>query len=666
MFLKKLSTVPAFALAFAAFSATPARAADDQEEERYDRARVSALAGDLFVKGPFDEEEQAVTLNYILREGDQLRTGADTFVELELPHSTFVRLAPQTAARLETIEDQVELHLVRGSTYLSQGPDAPDAAMISELGGVGTFSRTVVRFEVETGSDGYAIARVAEGSAEASCNGKFDTLTVRQSSTCNASGVRRGEWSPEKGDAFDRWSQEREKKVRTYQAPPAAVAGDYEGMQDLDGEGEWIVVEQKHYWRPYVEVSWRPYNDGYWAWRDWLGGWTWISYRPWGHVTHHYGRWIYVGRHGWVWSPAAHFGPAWVVWANFDGYLGWAPCDFWGRPVVVVSTHTYYDHYAWTFSRPHYFSHGGGNYRRVVREPRDRPFYTFAPDEIRNMRPRPLKDPRVLRPENAVVRPNDHPSRVARADGRPRVDRKVRPDRAWPTQSELPRIMEDDARRTRQIHENARVREPMAVPRRDLASRFDDNNGIPVKTRPAARIDRDDERTLDRTIEREDRIDRDGEARGAFTRDQNEHTTIDRSPNNAITRDHESTRDNAITRDQDRPAVTRDNDRRPVTRDNDRGTFTPRTNERPSQPAQAQQPRTQTPAQRPAVQPAQRPSSVQTPSRPRMTSPATQAKPQAQPQPQVKPQSKPTFTPAKPAVKPSSAPAVRRDGKKGK
>jgi hypothetical protein len=89
--------------------------------------------------------------------------------------------------------------------------------------------------------------------------------------------------------------------------------------------GEWLELDAGFYaWRPtHVQVGWRPYLFGRWAWTDY--GWYWMSNEPFGWATYHYGRWYSDENYGWVWVPDRTWGPAWVEWRNNDDYLGWAP-----------------------------------------------------------------------------------------------------------------------------------------------------------------------------------------------------------------------------------------------------------------------------------------------------------------------------------------------------
>jgi Family of unknown function (DUF6600) len=107
------------------------------------------------------------------------------------------------------------------------------------------------------------------------------------------------------------------------------------GFKMLNQHGEWIQNERfGRVWRPHVVSSWRPYVYGEWISTD--DGWFWDSYEPFGWVTYHYGRWWFTADTGWFWIPGDVWGPAWVSWANYDDYVGWAPLPpdgfYWSDP----------------------------------------------------------------------------------------------------------------------------------------------------------------------------------------------------------------------------------------------------------------------------------------------------------------------------------------------
>lgn len=103
----------------------------------------------------------------------------------------------------------------------------------------------------------------------------------------------------------------------SYEAAP----DDFEAA--LEPHGGWYdVPSYGRVWRPTVVDGWVPYTDGRWVWSSY--GWTWLSLEPWA-WTFHYGRWALAPSHGWVWVPGTVWGPAWVDWVYYDGYVGWAP-----------------------------------------------------------------------------------------------------------------------------------------------------------------------------------------------------------------------------------------------------------------------------------------------------------------------------------------------------
>ena len=62
--------------------------------------------------------------------------------------------------------------------------------------------------------------------------------------------------------------------------------------------GEWLWEEPYGWvWTPSgVDLGWRPYTDGSWAYTD--CGWTWVSDAPWGWAPYHYGRWFFHEHRG--------------------------------------------------------------------------------------------------------------------------------------------------------------------------------------------------------------------------------------------------------------------------------------------------------------------------------------------------------------------------------
>lgn len=94
--------------------------------------------------------------------------------------------------------------------------------------------------------------------------------------------------------------------------------------QELDPYGDWVQVSHGWGWVPRdVPPGWRPYTTGHWVYTE--EGPLWAADEAWGAIPFHYGRWFFDSRYGWAWIPGGEWAPAWVVWRNGGGYLGWAP-----------------------------------------------------------------------------------------------------------------------------------------------------------------------------------------------------------------------------------------------------------------------------------------------------------------------------------------------------
>jgi hypothetical protein len=103
------------------------------------------------------------------------------------------------------------------------------------------------------------------------------------------------------------------------------------GINDLDYYGDWQNVDgYGNAWRPRVDESWVPYQQGQWT-NDYPYGPTWVSSEPWGYAPYHYGRWANVGNE-WYWIPdrvntTPAYAPALVAFVPLDdaNQIGWVP-----------------------------------------------------------------------------------------------------------------------------------------------------------------------------------------------------------------------------------------------------------------------------------------------------------------------------------------------------
>jgi hypothetical protein len=142
-----------------------------------------------------------------------------------------------------------------------------------------------------------------------------------------------GRFDPRAQDDFARWDGEREAEIRWAGPAPEYLPAELEAYAgEFERHGTWRVeVEVGHVWVPRVEIGWRPYTYGHWAWTPY--GWTWVPYERWGWAPFHYGRWGLSASWGWYWIPGRTWGPGWVSWAVGGGYVGWCPLGWRDRPV---------------------------------------------------------------------------------------------------------------------------------------------------------------------------------------------------------------------------------------------------------------------------------------------------------------------------------------------
>ncbi|MEZ5333187.1 MAG: DUF6600 domain-containing protein [Thermoanaerobaculia bacterium] len=313
-------------------------------------------------------------INYPVVPGDRLVLAPGTRLEVVLPDGSAVRAAdeadllvsdvagtfesPAAATRLEL--DRGELQIVRPAW---SGPEQIQVL----LGGSWVVLEAPGSYRV--GSDGYGTSHVTvrEGWAEISTpRGRRDVRTAE------TAWVREGSWSveltrAEARDELEWWGASLDRDVQvaaeTWSDDPRLSYA----ATSLEGRGEWVQVSGRRAWRPWVEVGWRPYVTGDWAWTP--GGMAWVSYEPWGWLTHHYGLWEQVAGYGWVWVPGRVYSPAWVYWYWGPSYVAWVPAGLyattyaswdyqpsWGVYGWVSGGWSHYDD--WTFCRVDDFRYG--------------------------------------------------------------------------------------------------------------------------------------------------------------------------------------------------------------------------------------------------------------------------------------------------------------------
>src|SRR5262245_55856469 len=89
---------------------------DDTPELQARVARIRFMRGDVQMRRDGTDDWELATNNLPLLEGDQIATGPDARVELQLDSYNYVRLAANTFLTLETLRDnQIALSLPEGT-----------------------------------------------------------------------------------------------------------------------------------------------------------------------------------------------------------------------------------------------------------------------------------------------------------------------------------------------------------------------------------------------------------------------------------------------------------------------------------------------------------------------------------------------------------------------
>lgn len=307
-------------------------------------ARISLIDGEVSYQRAGDAQKDwfDASLNLPLNERDQIYSGPDGRVEIQLSGRNLVRIDRQTNLRFSQFNTgtiQFALPVGTGTFRV----DSLDRRQFSIVDANDAGKDDPVYFEVDTpiaaitflkegiyrinvGDDGTTEIIVRRGQAEV-YNQEIGTVTVKQGRRLLIDGRDANYFQIarlEDKDNWDRWNDRRDDELfarahdsRSARYIPVAVPGVY----DLDYYGDWLETPDYGWvWYPRATaVSWAPYRAGYWRYYSgW--GWTWVSYEPWGWVPYHYGRWAWY-RSRWCWVPSVSLGWRWSP--HLVTFFGW-------------------------------------------------------------------------------------------------------------------------------------------------------------------------------------------------------------------------------------------------------------------------------------------------------------------------------------------------------
>ncbi len=294
-------------------------------------ARISLTNGEISIQRGDSGDWIEGVVNMPVVEGDTVRTGRASRVELQLDYSNLVRLSESAEVHLSNMgERQFRIQVERGVVNYSELRGG-EADIDIETSLVVVRPEKNGRYRIDVLDQDQVSITVRKGSAEvASADGveklkKGMRMIVRRDE--NGRVHYRVMSAPDK-DAWDEWNQRRDKVLNnsdSYRRLSRRITGG----EDLDDYGRWQnVTGYGDVWFPSVSGGWAPYRHGRWSWLDYYG-WTWVGYEPWGWAPYHYGSWFRHTHYGWGWYPGPRryhhtWRPALVAFFGFGHHSGFS------------------------------------------------------------------------------------------------------------------------------------------------------------------------------------------------------------------------------------------------------------------------------------------------------------------------------------------------------
>jgi hypothetical protein len=311
-----------------AFLLTASAGADT--DSSYSFARV--VEGPSTVIAPSGERND-IESHTPLFVGDRLWVPGGSRLELVLSDRGLLRVEGDAeidftaiAYSADTDDPATELQLRQGEIQLV----VPEEVLGETLPVIATPDATIYVhepgvFRVTVSREGWTELVVREGRAE--IVGDRSSSLVHPGSLAVVEGGARSYYDVRLAggyDSLERWGEHLTREA-AYASPYVDRSLQYVAAP-LAEHGGWVTIGGRHAWRPRVALTWQPYHHGHW--RSSPTGLIWVSYDPWGHVTHHYGLWDYVPGYGWVWYPGRTYRTAWVHWYWSPSYVGWCPSGY--------------------------------------------------------------------------------------------------------------------------------------------------------------------------------------------------------------------------------------------------------------------------------------------------------------------------------------------------
>jgi hypothetical protein len=307
-----------------------AAGADEPDAASIVPPRLSYLDGSVAFWRAGAEQWAPAQLNIALAPGDQLHTGRQGTVELQVGGRAFVRVwGDSKLGVIDQAGDSLHLKVTDGHVVADLRAVEPGGILhIETRDGIFTLDRAGY-YRVDVTLQATSLTTRHDGQAK--------TLRVEAAVTRTIAAPAL--------DAWDRWNQGRTDEL--IQAASARYVGDaVYGVRDLDEHGDWRVLPTYGaVWVPRgAPAGWAPYTTGRWLW-DPRFGWTWVDAAVWGWAPFHHGRWVYLDG-VWAWAPGPVvprpvYTPALVAFFHAPSvrptvttpFVSWVALG-WGEPVV--------------------------------------------------------------------------------------------------------------------------------------------------------------------------------------------------------------------------------------------------------------------------------------------------------------------------------------------
>src|SRR6266850_2961094 len=298
----------------------------------------------------------AATANQPFSEGDRIYTRDKARTSLAFSGRNFARLDPNTSLDIVSLGDRrTQLALRDGSAIFDVGYLAPNelfevgtpygaidfdqpglynvgfdrngGVLVSVLSGLARVVGFSGSGQISKGEMLTLLGQTAAEVALSRLNSRDAGYLVDDYYRYQYPNVYDGRYSNYDAYLSDPYYYDPYRRNVSYQYAPSFIPG----LNDLDYYGDWAQCnDYGHCWRPRVDASWVPYQDGYWA-NDYPYGPTWVSNEAWGYAPYHYGRWVNSGGQ-WFWVPDAvnstpYYSPALVAFVPFSdsNVIGWVP-----------------------------------------------------------------------------------------------------------------------------------------------------------------------------------------------------------------------------------------------------------------------------------------------------------------------------------------------------